>query len=120
MLLNQLCEGFLLDCSARNLSTATPERNYKPILIRLTKYLDNPEIGDTTPSDLKRFAVHLQSTNIKPWSLYAYIRVVRRLFSWTAQEGILESNLTSNLKYPKIPKKPIPICYFPRAGDDGP
>jgi site-specific recombinase XerD len=120
MLLNQLCEGFLLDCRARNLSQVTTERNYRSILIRLTKYLDNPEIADITPGDLKRFAAHLQSTNIKPWSLYTYIRVVRQLSSWTALEGILESNLSSNLKYPKIPKKPIPICYFPRAGDDGP
>ncbi len=66
MLLNQLCEGFLLDCRARNLSMATAERNYKPILIRLTKYLDNPEIADITSGDLKRFAAHLQGTNIKP------------------------------------------------------
>ena len=105
MLLTQLCSGFLLDCRVKNLSRVTVERNYRPILERLTEFLENAEIAQISTLDLKQFVIFLQKNDPKPWTLYTYIRAVKRLFNWAVDESILEINPAARLKYPRIPKK---------------
>ena len=109
MLLNHLCSGFLLDCRVRNLSRVTIERNYRPILERLTEFLCNPKANEIRTQDLKRFVLALQENDPKPWTLYTYIRAVKRLFGWAVDEGIFESSPAAPLKYPRIPKTQIEI-----------
>jgi site-specific recombinase XerD len=109
MLLDRLCSGFLLDCQVRNLSKVTTERNYRPILERLTVFLCNPQVKEIETHDLKKFVLSLQANDPQPWTLYTYIRAVKRLFNWATEEGVLEGNPAAPLKYPRIPRRQTEI-----------
>ena len=57
----------------------------------------------------KKFAGHpytpSKSEFLSPASIHGHVRTLRAFLSWLAREGLLESNLGSSLKPPKIPRK---------------
>jgi integrase/recombinase XerD len=42
---------------------------------------------------------------LSPDTLHGYIRVLRRLFKWLFEKGLISENLTQNLPLPRLPKR---------------
>lgn len=94
-------------------------QDYAEKAARLVDFLGDKEIDQVTLSDLRRFVDHLgrrtsrfqnhpkreeQSGGLSPASVAAYIRVVRRLFSFLHEDGLIDQNPAQKLKVPKPPR----------------
>lgn len=94
-------------------------QDYAEKAARLVDFLGDKEIDQVTLSDLRRFVDGLtrqtsrfrnhpnreeKAGGLSPASVAAYVRVVRRLFSFLCEEGLIEQNPALKLKVPKPPR----------------
>ncbi len=70
----------------------------------LIDYLGNIKISMITTPQLKSYLAD-SSNHLKPSSLSHRIRLIRSLFRWSHEEGIIESNPASKIKEPKVGKR---------------
>ena len=95
-------------------------QDYAQKAARLVKFLGDKEIDQVTLSDLRRFVDDLKgrasrfqdhpnraeiSGGLSVASVAAYVRVVRRLFSFLHEDGLIKQNPAQKLKVPKPPRE---------------
>lgn len=101
-------------------------QDYADKAARLVDFLGDKEIDQVTLSDLRRFVDHLgrqtsrfqdhpkraeKPGGLSPASVAAYVRVVRRLFSFLHEDDLIDQNPAQKLKVPKPPRgKPKAIA----------
>lgn len=118
MKLSEAIEELLIATRAAGRSERTV-RDYDEKAARLVEFLGDVEIDQVTLGDLRRFVDGLgQRTTrfethpnrdtvqggLSPASVASHVRVVRRLFSFLAEEELLEKNPAQRLKVPKVPR----------------
>lgn len=118
MQLSEAVEELLIATRVAGRSERTVQ-DYADKARRLVDYLGDKEVSQVTLSDLRRFVDHLgrqtsrfqshpkreeKSGGLSPASVAAYVRVVRRLFSFLHEEGLVDQNPAQRLKVPKPPR----------------
>jgi site-specific recombinase XerD len=86
---------------------------YSANLRRFHRYLKSRHLPDSVADldiqTLREYVLYLQKqkkfADHSPASIHGHVRTLRAFFSWLAREGLVESNLGSSLKPPKIPRK---------------
>ena len=115
MKLSEAVDELLIATSAAGRSDRTV-RDYAEKAACLVDYLGDKEIDQLTAGDLRRFVEGLRkrtsrfeqhpnretlSGGLSPASVAAYVRVVRRLFSFLVEEELLDKNPAHRLKAPR-------------------
>ena len=82
-------------------------------LNRFARYLIDQHLGriqDVTLVHLEQYRLALLEDNLKPASVFLYLRFVRKLFAFLEQSGQLFTNPAAKLKLPKVryPLQPVP------------
>jgi site-specific recombinase XerD len=110
-----LSKAIELLCSATAAEGRSPRttQGYRKNLKYLLDFLGDVEIERITINDLRAYAADLrgrehryennpyaatQAGGLSPWSIAGYLRSVRRLFSWLAEEKILPANPAERLR----------------------
>lgn len=115
MRLSELVEELKIATQANGRSERTVadyEQKSKP----LVKFLGDPEIDTVTVRDLRRYVAHLRSRSARyqghpnrdpierglaPTSVAGYVRVLRRLFNFALEEGLIDENPAKSIRVPK-------------------
>lgn len=121
MRLSEAISKYILDCKARDLSTATV-RWYKRRLFRMARFLNGREISQVdqvTTDDLRSFVVELRdrktrwkdhpyhpssNSGLSPYTIHGYVRIMRTYFQWLVDEGITDTNPASGLGFLICPR----------------
>jgi site-specific recombinase XerD len=103
-MLSEAVEAFLVSCDGAK-SPATVKW-YRRRLGDLCGFLGACDVATITVFDLRRFRASVAGRGLSVWTLHGYVRAVRRLFRWLADEGVLPVHVASRLELPKLPKRP--------------
>jgi integrase/recombinase XerD len=94
---------------------------YRQRLTRLTRYLDDCDLGAVDAMSLRRFLVSLRAQKVlyqqhpyreqeerelSPATRNGYVRAMRTFFRWLTKEGCLGENPVENIKLPRLPRTP--------------
>jgi len=116
MLLSEAIQALLTATIAEGRSEQTI-RDYQYKLGCLMEFLGDRPAEEITIHDLRAYAAHLRSLTeryvsprgrpreaggLSPFTIAGHLRVVKRLFNWLTEEGILAENPAQRLKLPKL------------------
>ena len=85
MLLNEANNRFIISINAGHYSTVTIEYN-KRYLIRLSKFLWDPEINTITTDHIRQFFTGLRTSGLSGYSVQVYWKVIRSFDIWAIIE----------------------------------
>jgi integrase/recombinase XerD len=121
----QIIETYVLSCITEGKSPKTIEW-YTSNLRRFSRYLDEREPGLSIErigvTEARGFIYHLQH-DVRRWeektdvwdekplsahSVQGYARTMKAFWSWLVAEGVIERNVMSRLKLPKVPRRVMP------------
>lgn len=99
--LHAAVEGFLVG-QAGEVSEST-RRWYRRRLTDFCQFAGPVDMGDVTPVLLRSYRAHLVNRQMSPHSVHGYQRAIRRLFSWSVNEGLIEHNAARDVPLVKLP-----------------
>lgn len=107
-LLKENTESFLQACRAKNLSEQTV-RWYEWLLTGYGQYVVERVLPWDSPDTIEGFLAHLAKRGVKPNTVHAYFRALRRLFNWLEKRGRIASNPMHTVESPRLPR------HYPRS-----
>ena len=101
-------DAFILYLHNMKKTSANTEMSYRRDLYKVQVFMENKgiaDIGDVTKKDLDDYVADLEKQNFKAATISRNIASIKAFYHYLVDEGIVEEDVSEDLKAPKIEKK---------------
>jgi site-specific recombinase XerD len=106
VLLSEAVEALGIATRANGRSPRTVQ-SYREKLGHLSAFLGDPDVGDVTIHDLRRFVAAQFDAGLSPFTVKTRVRAMKRLFNFLEAEGVISGNPAQRIRTPN-PKRGEP------------